>query len=255
MDNSLAGKFGFSANHVAGIMTNPLEGQLNTGEMMRALIQLAKARGIDYLTGATTESFEISNNQVQLVVSYGPNSMDKVQGVQSKSIPGTETIRLYARRLAVCTNAFANRLIPKLNVTPGRGQVLLTDEIPDLKFKGVFHYDQGYCYFRNIGSRVLFGGARNMDFESETTTEFGPNEQINDYLVHALSEVILPGTKFNVVSRWSGIMGFGEDKRPSIGLHSPEVGYAVRLGGMGVALGSLVGQRLAGLICLNPENS
>ena len=37
-------------------------------------------------------------------------------------------------------------------------------------------------------------------------------------------------------------------------MHDKHVGYAVRLGGMGVALGSLVGERMAQLICLNDEN-
>ena len=138
---------------------------------------------------------------------------------------------------------------------PGRGQVLITEAIPNLKFEGTFHYDAGYYYFRNVGDRVLFGGARNQDFITERTVEFGVNEQIYSHLLKELEDLILPGVAFKIAANWSGIMGFGKDKRPSVHLDSPNVGYAVGLGGMGVALGTQVGNRLAQLICLNPENA
>jgi glycine/D-amino acid oxidase-like deaminating enzyme len=98
---------------------------------------------------------------------------------------------------------------------------------------------------------VVFGGGRNLDTKGEETLDFGFNEQIVDHLKKELSELILPDQPFEIEQQWSGIMAFGEDKRPLVGLYSPEVGYAVRLGGMGVALGSLVGHQLAELICFS----
>ena len=245
INHQLISEFGFNQHQVAGIAVNSLEGQLDPAKMIWELIQLARSMGVDYRTGANVQHFEPIQGGVSL----------KVTGGADTAGAAPEIVQLQAKKIAVCTNAFTNQLVPVLELRPGRGQVLITDEIPGLKFRGAFHYQQGFYYFRNVGTRILFGGGRNLDFETESTTEFGINNQIAKHLEHELSELILPDTQFQVASRWSGIMAFGEHKTPLVGLHSPDIGYAVRLGGMGVALGSLVADRLARLICLNAENA
>jgi gamma-glutamylputrescine oxidase len=40
----------------------------------------------------------------------------------------------------------------------------------NLKQKGNLHYDKGYFYFRNLGNKILLGGARNLDCKNEETT-------------------------------------------------------------------------------------
>jgi glycine/D-amino acid oxidase-like deaminating enzyme len=108
--------------------------------------------------------------------------------------------------------------------------------------------DKGYYYFRNIGNRILFGGGRNLDFVGETTTEFGQTTAIQNRLEQLLTEVILPNTDFKIEHRWSGIMGLGSSKNPIVSQLSNHVYCGVRLGGMGVAIGSLIGNDLADLI-------
>jgi glycine/D-amino acid oxidase-like deaminating enzyme len=108
--------------------------------------------------------------------------------------------------------------------------------------------DQGYYYFRNIGDRILFGGGRNLDFKSETTTDFGQTELIQDRLDYVLKNVILPKRDIEIEHRWSGIMGMGPQKWPIIKQVSDNVFCGVRLGGMGVAIGSIVGRETADLI-------
>jgi glycine/D-amino acid oxidase-like deaminating enzyme len=235
----LISTFGFDLARVKGLLKNPFEGQIHTGKMMKSLMNLAKTKGIDYLTGATVKKFERTTSGVVLdVSSFDPDA-----------------IQFMAKRVAICTNAFTNQLLPALDLQPGRGLVLITKPLKGLKFKGIFHYQKGYYYFRNVGSRVLFGGGRNIDIKGETTTDFGSNQTILEHLGQELAQVILPGLDFELDQEWSGIMAFGEDKRPMVGLYETNIGYAVRLGGMGVALGTLVGERLARLICLNDENS
>jgi len=112
----------------------------------------------------------------------------------------------------------------------------------NLKIKGTFHFDAGYYYFRNIGNRLLLGGGRNLDFEKETTTSFELNSKIHKRLELMLNTIILPETRFEVEQRWCGIMGVGSEKMPIVKKISPNVICAVRMGGMGVAIGSLVGQ-------------
>ncbi|HZX59934.1 MAG TPA: FAD-binding oxidoreductase, partial [Mucilaginibacter sp.] len=141
----------------------------------------------------------------------------------------------------------AAQLYPGLDVVPGRGQVLVTKPIPGLKLKGTYHFNEGYYYFRNIDNRVLFGGGRNIDFKKEETWDFGHTEEVKTKLVEYLNEMILPGQGAKIDCWWSGIMGFGEDISPIIKEVLPNVFCAVRCNGMGVAMGSLVGEEVADL--------
>ena len=62
------------------------------------------------------------------------------------------------------------------------------------------------------------------------------------------SDIILPNQTFEVEHRWSGIMGVGNQKKAIVKQKSNNVFCGIRLGGMGVAIGSLVGKELAELI-------
>jgi glycine/D-amino acid oxidase-like deaminating enzyme len=132
-------------------------------------------------------------------------------------------------------------------VKPARAQVIVTTPIHDLKIKGTFHYQQGYYYFRNIDGRILLGGGRNMDFEGETTTEMVTTEKIIDSLKELMSQVILPGTNYSIEYEWSGIMGIGDTKAPIVEKLDERIAVGVRMGGMGVAIGSLIGKELSQL--------
>ena len=131
---------------------------------------------------------------------------------------------------------------PDLPVSPARSQVLITSPVEQLKLNGVFHYEEGYFYFRNVGNRVLLGGGRHLDFEKEATDEFGITQKIQRKLDRLLRTKILPGKKYTIEHRWSGIMGLGKEKKPIIKKLSKNVVAAVRMGGMGVAIGTLVGE-------------
>ncbi len=66
-----------------------------------------------------------------------------------------------------------------------------------------------------------------------------------------LKTTILPNHDFYITHQWSGIMGIGESKTPILKRLGPHIVIAVRLGGMGVALGSQLGEDAANLL-LNP---
>jgi glycine/D-amino acid oxidase-like deaminating enzyme len=116
-----------------------------------------------------------------------------------------------------------------------------------LKVNGTFHFDEGYYYLRNVGERILFGGARNLDIKGETTTGFGTTDTIQNNLLKHLQETILPNTPFEIEHTWSGIMGVGDDKKPIIKTVTKNIYCSVRMGGMGVAIGSLAGIKVANL--------
>ena len=63
-----------------------------------------------------------------------------------------------------------------------------------------------------------------------------------------LKTTILPNTPFEIEHRWSGIMGVGNQKKAIVKPLTSNVFCGVRLGGMGVAIGSLVGKELAELV-------
>ena len=92
------------------------------------------------------------------------------------------------------------------------------------------------------------GGGRNLDFHNENTKEFGVTDTIQSKLEQLLTDVILPQNNFEIEQRWSGIMGIGNKKTTITKQLSNNVYCGVRLGGMGVAVGTNVGSELANLI-------
>jgi gamma-glutamylputrescine oxidase len=222
-DDKIAG-FGFAG--VNRMILNKYEGQLDTGKMMRALLHKVYTTGILVLNDCSVDEIKYEDDQVCLITSQG---------------------NFKAGKIILATNAFANQLYPELKVIPGRGQVLVTKPIPNLKLKGTYHFNEGYYYFRNIDGRILFGGGRNIDFKTEETFDFGHTEAVKQQLANYLHEMILPGQGAEIDYWWSGIMGFGEEINPIVKQVQPHIFCAVRCNGMGVAMGSLVGEEVAEL--------
>ncbi|MDQ7947256.1 MAG: FAD-dependent oxidoreductase [Pedobacter sp.] len=217
--------FGF--NDVQYLIENKLEAQLDPGRMMKALIAKCMALGILFYTNCTVNQINHETNGLTLDTSQG---------------------FFKAKKVLVANNAFVNELLPDLAVVPGRGQVVVTKPIPRLKLKGTYHYDKGYYYFRNIDGRVLLGGGRNLDYETEATTAFGETPLVQQSLTKLLAEVILPDTSFEIEHKWSGIMAFGPQLSPIVEEAKPDVFCAVRCNGMGIAIGSHTGEAAAELL-------
>jgi glycine/D-amino acid oxidase-like deaminating enzyme len=108
--------------------------------------------------------------------------------------------------------------------------------------------DKGYIYFRNIGNRLLIGGGRNLDFKGEETHQFGTNILIKEALLKLAKNQILPYTIFDTEFEWSGIMAFGKNKYPIVKHLKNNVYCAVKMGGMGVAIGSIIGKEASEML-------
>lgn len=219
--------FGFQKIHQQYIVNN-FEGQIDTGKMAAQLLQKVQILGVKIVNNITVERFEECNQKINVK---------------------TNIVDFYTKKLCIATNGFAQQLVSE-NVQPARAQVLITKPIENLHIQGTFHLDKGFYYFRNIDQRILFGGGRNKDFKTEETTEFGQTRIIQDALERILKETILPNTKFEIEYRWSGIMGVGNQKKAIVKQLSNNLYCGVRLGGMGIAIGSLVGKELAELVAL-----
>nr|WP_299071700.1 FAD-binding oxidoreductase [uncultured Allomuricauda sp.] len=217
--------FGFE-NINGNYITHSFEGQLDTGKMMEALLQKCLEKGIYVLNGIAVEAIE---------------------DLESKVVLKTSNFEFETKKVCIATNGFSSQFLKTETVKPARAQVLITKPIKDLKIKGTFHFDEGYYYFRNIDNRILFGGGRNLDFTTEQTDSFGQTEIVQNELEKLLKTVILPRQQVEIDRRWSGIMGVGPQKTPIVKQLSNNIYCGVRLGGMGIALGSLVGKQLADL--------
>ena len=217
--------FGFKG--ISTLIENRYEAQIDSGKMMFALIQYAQKLGISIFNNCTVDQIKEENKGIQLVTKNGS---------------------FFCKRLIVTTNAFVKDLLPDVDVSPGRGQVLITKPIKALKMAGTFHYDKGYYYFRNINNRVLLGGGRNIDFKAEETTEFGQTEPVQLALEDLLKNVILPELNYEIDYRWSGIMAFGKILEPLVEEIKPNIFCATRCNGMGIAIGSQTGEDAANLL-------
>lgn len=223
----LKGDMDLRTGHIA---YTDLEGPVDSGALMRSLLDKVRQTGVDVRFNQEVSSIEDDGAGVDLRLGEGSTPLRSAQAV-------------------VATNGYAAQLLPGIDVKPARGQVLLTSTIPDLRLKGTFHAEEGYFYYRDFQGRVLLGGGRHLDKAGEATTEDAVTPLIQDALERMLREVILPGKPFTIEQRWSGVMGFRtQGKTPLVERLSPRLVAAVGLSGMGVAIGIRVARKAAGLV-------
>jgi glycine/D-amino acid oxidase-like deaminating enzyme len=217
--------FGFGKTR--HLIKNNLEGSLHSGKLLQALLQKVQASGVQVFNAIEVKTYNLYDDNIEIEI--------------NRQLPFS------TKKLLICTNAFAQELLPDLDILPVRGQVLLTSPIKNLQWKGTFHSDEGFYYFRNLGNKVLLGGARNKAFEEERTKDMQTTSFIQNELESYFDNVILPNYKgqYIIENRWSGIMGMGGEKMPIVKEAMPNVFCAVRMSGMGVALAPVVGQQVA----------
>ncbi len=226
LQNDKIPEFGFAG--VQHLIANKAEAQLHSGKLCQALLRLVQSMGVTVLNNIEIKGYEKMNGHLVLHTD--------------------QPFTLTTSQLLVCTNAFARQLLPQLDIEPARGQILVTSPIDQLPFKGTFHFEEGYYYFRDLGDRVLLGGARNKAFAAEQTDEMTITDSIQEELERFLRETILPGRNYHIEHRWSGIMAMGGDKQPIIRPINDHVFCAVRMSGMGVALAPMIGEKIASLM-------
>lgn len=217
----------FEARELEGfpVIFNRLEGSLHPGKMMQALVRKASAAGV-----------EIKWNT--------PVTKTTANGVVSLQ----NGIELNAHHVLFAANGFIPRLLPNLNIRPARGYVFITNILEMMPWKGTFHHDKGYIYFRNIGNRLLIGGARNLAESEEETDRFGTNEIIKNHLMAFVSDVLKLPKRWHIEQEWSGIMGFTPTKTPIVKQLDHYRFIAAGLSGMGIAIGMGIGRDAAKMI-------
>ncbi len=210
------------------LVANKHEAGLHPVKMIEVLSKLFSDKGGKILFGAKLQSWHEQEKFVNIEL-------------QDQTI-------FSVRKLIFCVNGFAKKLLPELQVQAARNMVLMIQPTKSLKLKGCFHMDRGYVYMRDLDGKLLIGGGRNRELETEFTDEFGINENVKSFLLEFVKDNILANDDFKITDQWSGILGLGPEKKPIIKMISNHIAVAVRMGGMGVAIGSLVGEEAADML-------
>jgi len=211
-----------------GLIHSPLEAQLNPVLALLTLRQRAMAQGVKFLHGIKVDQLESH------------------KGWLIHTTSGT----FKSKQVVFATNAFG---VPDqaLDINPARNQVLISKPFKHQLKPGNYHAQAGYVYFRTIGDRILIGGARNLDLEGESTSEFGPNEEILNYLRAFMDNQLGWKGRWEEEQNWSGIIATGSSKQAIIKELRPGLWYLGRFGGMGLALGAISGKKAANLLNAN----
>lgn len=122
-----------------------------------------------------------------------------------------------ARRVLVCTNAYAGSLLPNLApiVRPNRGQMLaLTAEGARLDY--AYYVNQGHEYIRQTpDGTIVVGGCRNRFTQNEQTLDDQSTPPVQE-AIESFARMLLD-RPIRVVARWAGTMGFSPDGMPLVG--------------------------------------
>lgn len=224
VQNDAVETFGFEGFKY--LIKNEAEGAIHSGKLFHALKLHVEASGVKVITGVELKNYTENADNVTVETSLGT---------------------LKTRHLCLTMNAFLPSVLKETGILPGRGQVLITEPIENLRLNGTFHYDEGYVYFRNYENRILLGGARNLDFSGETSNEFELNPTIQQHLEELLFTKIAPYCRENIkiAHRWAGIMAFDETKKPLAKVIRPTLSVCGRMNGMGVALAPTLAENLS----------
>lgn len=207
----------YSATEYQGYpaIKNRVEGAINSGKMMRYLHEKLSKAGVRVWWNCPVTS------------------------VQSNQIILHDSVEINPHKIVLAVNGFVSQLTD-VPVKPARGYVFVTKPIQDFKWRAIFHYNEGYVYFRNIGDRLLIGGGRDQAIEAETTNQFGTNLTIKKYLLDFAQNTIKIPSDVQIDMEWSGIMGMTENKEPFIKEVEQNVWAVAGLSGMGIAIGMQV---------------
>jgi gamma-glutamylputrescine oxidase len=204
---------------------NPHDAAVQPVELAQAVL---KQSGAELITN--NEIYRIEQTQPELVTVYTRNWIFK------------------ARYVMLCTNAYSAQIDPYFEgkIIPTRGQVLVTEPLPEPVLNTCGYSDYGYMYYRStFDNRLLIGGGRNRHFDTENNTSddritAGVQGTLEAYLKQFFPDVTVP-----VARRWAGIMGFSADGLPLAGVlpDKPRVGFAAGFTGHGLSLGAGTAER------------
>jgi gamma-glutamylputrescine oxidase len=136
-------------------------------------------------------------------------------------------------------------------VKPTRGQVVVTEPLPELLYERPHYARHGFDYWQQLpDGRLVIGGRRDADLAGETTAEEATTPEIQAALEKLIRELV--GRLPAITHRWSGIFGTTDDALPLVGPVPGNDGVWVSRGYsghgnvLGLACGDLVAKAILG---------
>jgi gamma-glutamylputrescine oxidase len=163
---------------------------------------------------------------------------------------------LDADAILVATDGYPSGLLGELEglIIPTRGQMIATEPLPEVRYRMPHYGRHGFDYWhQNAEGRLIVGGFRDADMDSEFTATEATTERIQDAL-EAFAEV-LAGRRPRIEHRWSGVFGLVPDLMPVVGPHPAREGVWIAGGysGHGNVLGLMCGDLVAQAILGRPQ--
>jgi glycine/D-amino acid oxidase-like deaminating enzyme len=163
---------------------------------------------------------------------------------------------LETETVLVATDGYPSGLLGELEglIIPTRGQMIATEPLPERLFPMPHYGRHGYDYWhQNDEGRLIVGGFRDADMDSEFTAEEATTDRIQGAL-DGFVEALL-GRMPTVTHRWAGVFGLVPDLMPVVGPHPTREGVWVAGGysGHGNVLGLMCGDLVAQAIAGEPQ--
>ena len=203
--------------NLVGAIGSPLEGDLDTAKLHQSMRKALNKNGINLVLGLDVSHLDKLEHRWKVETNRGA---------------------IESSRVFVTTNAWAGNLL-NVDVKPIRNLVLVSNPLPGLSLTRTIHHDRGYVYAREVDGRVLIGGGRQWHCNTEQERE--------ERLVSWAKKHLIGCEEWTTAHAWVGQLGIGEVRSPVVKELEPGLFVGVRMGGMGIAIGSLVGQELASL--------
>ena len=159
-----------------------------------------------------------------------------------------EVDRFDAPAVVVAADGFTSSVLPELvgTVRPTRGQVLITEPYPELRYPRPHYARDGYDYWhQRPDGRLVIGGNRDAALDDEQTAVEATTPVVQDR-IEALAARLMDESP-RVERRWAGIWGTTPDAAPLVGPLPGRDGVWIAGGysGHGNVLGLACGDLLA----------
>jgi gamma-glutamylputrescine oxidase len=158
--------------------------------------------------------------------------------------------------VVVATDGFTAATVAELarHVVPTRGQVLLTEPLPERRYARPHYARGGFDYWQQLpDGRLVLGGRRDASLATEATDVEETTEPIQARLDELAEQLV--GSRVPVTHRWAGIWGTTADGLPLVGrLPGHERAWiAAGYSGHGNVLGLVCGRLVADAILGEPS--
>jgi gamma-glutamylputrescine oxidase len=208
---------------LVGGLYNPGDGALHPGRWARRIASLAAEAG----AAIADDTRAVGLSGTEVLTERGTVSADQV---------------------VLATDGYTHGLVPELDrvITPARAQMLATEPLRERYFEQVMHARAGWDYWQQTpDGRLLIGGQRDLELESEFTRDDEPTPTIQER-VEQVARTLLPELPA-VTHRWAGSMGFTPDWLPIVGALPGRPGVWASLGysGHGNVLALACGEGVA----------